>query len=441
MNTINLRLFKDQKLSNYSIWHPYANICKCNDVQIELVRGKGIYVYDSNNKEYIDAASGLWNVSLGYDNEHIINSIKTQLDRLPYCSLFDYTNKTAITAANMILSEVGENMQKIFYTCSGSESIELALKLARKYWRLLGYYEKQGVLSIKESYHGTYYGSMGVSGCEEDYYYEFGNENETIFLRYIDENESFSEDTVQDIKEIIDKNHDKIACIVIEPILASEGVKVINPLYLQWLESFCRKKDILIIIDEIALGFYRTGTNFYYKQIKLSPDFLCISKGINSGYLPIGAVAISKKIYKVYYELNDFIAHGSTQGGNLISCAACIASIEEYKTRNIEENVNDISIYLKKRITECLFDHPNFNGVRGKGLMLSIDLVNNRYQKKFLSLREIGLIKSLFLENGLIVYSSRLGITLLPMLIINRFEAEKIVFIIENVMKKSVFFK
>lgn len=439
MNTINIGMYKQQGILKYPIWHPYSNINRDSSTMIRVKKGEGSYVFDDNNNRYLDATSGLWNMSLGYSNRNIEEAITKQTSELPYCSLFEYSNDTVIRAANMILQECNGNMEKIMFSCSGSESIELALKLSRKYWNLQGRDNKRKVISIKDSYHGTYYGSMGVSGSEVRSFSEFGSMTDTLFLDYTTEDENFIESQYFEIEKFIEKNSESIACIVLECILASEGVKILHPDYINWIYKVCKRNNILIIVDEIALGFYRTGTAFYYHQIGFSPDLICMSKGINAGYLPLGAVAISYDICETYSNYNDYIAHGSTQGGNPISCAACVSAIEEYRKNIISDNVNKMGKYILCGLRNSIGEHSNVADIRGKGLLIAIDLVEDKILKKPLSIHSISIVQSCCRENGLLVYVSNNGLTLLPTLNISKKEADLLISILRKTMDDIYF--
>lgn len=439
MNTINIGMYKQQGIAKYPIWHPYSNINQNSSTMIKMKKGEGSFIFDENNKRYLDATSGLWNMSLGYSNRNIKMAIKEQLDSLPYCSLFEYSNDTVIKAANMILQECNCDMEKIFFTCSGSESIELALKLARKYWNLLGKEKKRRVISIKESYHGTYYGSMGVSGSEIQCFSEFGSTSDTLFLDYALEGDGFDECKYLDIEQYIVRNCDEIACVVLESILASEGVKILHSDYLEWIYRVCKKNNILIIVDEIALGFYRTGTAFYYQQTGIIPDLICMSKGINAGYLPLGAVAISHEICETYSDSNNYLAHGSTQGGNVTACAACVAAIEEYRKKNVECHVKKMGTYILCELRKKIDEHPNVADIRGKGLLIGIDLVEDKISKKPLSIHFVKNVQTCCRENGLLVYTSKKGLTLLPTLSILKKEANLLIEKLSQTMEDIYF--
>lgn len=429
MNTVNLRKIYDEKLgeSRYPLWHPYASINKNFNNTLNIGHGIGCYIYDCNGKKYLDASSGLWNVSLGYSNESIKQAIIEQLERLPYTSLFDHTNSTAVQAAGKILGLLPSYMQKVFFTCSGSESIELSIKMMRMYWKFKGKKDKRVVLSLKDSYHGTYYGSLSASNIESRYISDIGpmlSDFQSISLDFC-----MQPNTRQDldlylkkVDEYIYHNYQNICGIIIEPILASEGVKILGNDVLEHLYRICKKFDILFCMDEVATGFYRTGKAFYFNYLDVEPDIICLSKGINSGYLPLGAVVVRDSIRHVFQENDELMIHGSTQDGNLLACAACIAAIEQYEQLGIEENVMSQGEFLLQKLRNDLVNYSDVYEIRGVGLMLAIDFHKGESNKGKLLL-EVNKVQMYLREKGLIVYRSESGITILPMLITNREEA------------------
>lgn len=450
MNTLNTRVYVDADNNiNYPLWHPFASINKNYNTSLNVVRGEGTYIYDADGKKYLDASSGLWNISLGYGNPKIIEGIKQQLDLLPFCSLFEHTNPTAIKAANKILEILPNFMKRIFFTCSGSESIELAIKIMRKYWDLIGKPSKKTVVSLKDSYHGTYYGSMCVSGIDQDYIKGFGPLLSDIALISggicnkcsikANNDEKCNLECISEIEEFFKKNEDHIAGMVIEPILASKGVLLLGSDFINNLQRLCLRYDILLAIDEVAVGFYRTGTGFYCENFNIKPDIICMGKGINSGYLPMGAVALNDKICDLFGTTNEVLIHGSTQTGNLLSCAASIATIDQYKELEISQNVEILGSYLKSQLKEILSFHKNVGEIRGKGFLIEIELLKDKYGTESLSSEKIYIIQQLLMRNGLIVYRSDLGLTLLPMLIIGQSEADKIIEVIEMIFKRTFF--
>lgn len=393
--------------------------------QIILKQGKGIFVYDNDNRKYIDACSGLWNVSLGYANEKINQYIRKQMELMSYCSLFEHSNATAIMAANMIVDFLPNCMNKIQFTCSGSESVELSIKAMREYWKLVGYKDKEIIISFAKSYHGTYYGGMSISGLTKD---ETQN-----YIPYLSDTICFQvPDSATDIekaemyenylKDYIVKHADRIAGIVIEPIQASAGMEFVDTNFLERLYVLCRQNKILITMDEVATGFYRTGKKFYFENLDFIPDIVCMAKGINSGYIPFGAVGFKDFIIEEYKKSKVFLAHGSTQAGNLLGCASVIGTLEEYKNLNISSNVYEQGGIIKNSLMEGLKNHPNVKSVRGTGLLISIDLKENGLGRE-MEQEKIAFIQNMLAINGVLVYRSFAGLTLMPMLNIKKEES------------------
>lgn len=421
----------------YPLWHPYSNINKGYGESINMAEGEGCYLYDINGKKYMDASSGLWNVSLGYSNKKILESVKSQLDKLPYCSLFEHTNQTAVAAAQKILKISGEHYKKVFFTCSGSESVELSVKLMRKYWRLRNRKGKSTILTLKNSYHGTYYASLSASNLEEIFLKDYEPMVPDFYSVQAGicsecDTEKCDMRCMDGIESLIRNNYESIAGIIIEPILASYGVTIVDNRFLSALSKLCTMYEVLVTVDEIATGFYRTGPAFYHQMMPVEPDLFCISKGINSGYLPMGAVVINESIISVFSKSGDIIVHGSTQNGNLLSCAASIAAIDQYTELNIRKNVEELGSYLKNQLIVKLSGHENIKDIRGIGFMLEIELTKGQEKNQTMSVSIIQEIQTLLRYKGLIVYCSDSGLTLLPMLIIDKNQAD---FIVQTILE------
>lgn len=422
MNTLNTRNIYTGG-HPYSIWFPYK---KPNDFNgLCLSFGKGIYLYDIYGKKYIDLASGLWNVSLGYGNKRIIDAITQQAGKLAYCSLFENSNELLLSGALQLTEFMKLKGSKVIYSCSGSESLETAIKVMRQYWSLQGQEQKRIILSFSDSYHGTSYGAMSISDLEKPEFCHIGPMLDmvtTIQAKYktsgcICSNCQEICEEWQELKSFIEKNCDRIAGIVIEPMLSSKGAFSLCREYLIHLVDLCKKYHVLVAFDEVATGFYRCGTRFYYLKLGVTPDIVCLSKAINSGYLPLGATVVSEKIIKAYDNGNSILPHGSTQGGNLLACAAMKAALEQYAEletiEDFERKGNQFYGILKSKLEglRCI------KQIRGDGLFFSLDL--NR--KNILSVKQL-------LENrGIIVYYSDVGLLLLPMIITTLDEWKNIV--------------
>lgn len=436
MNTLNIRNINTEN-NQYSIWFPYKKPNAINDLCI--TSGKGIRVYDIYDKEYIDLSCGLWNVTLGYGNEEIINAINQQASKLAYCSLFENSNEMLLSSSYRLIDYMKLSNSKVIYGCSGSESIEIAIKVMRQYWSIQGEDQKKLILSFSNSYHGTSYGAMSISDLEK---IEFSKISPmlslvaTVMPKYEGRdclccNVKNECNELQELRSFIENNRNIIAGIVIEPMLSSKGAFSICNQFLINLVNICKHNNIIVTFDEIATGFYRCGTRFYYSKLKVAPDIVCISKAINSGYLPLGATVISEKLIHVYDDSNSTLPHGSTQGGNLVSCAAMNASLSQYLYLESKENLLDKGILFFKILKEKLSDVDCINQVRGEGFFYSIDLqCDDIPLTKF-----ILMIRQMLKNKGIIVYYSEVGLSILPMLITELDEWKMIVDRIYCVLK------
>ena len=421
---------------------------------MNIVAGKGAYLYDENGRAYFDGLCGLWNVSLGYGNDAIISAIHQQLTKLPYANLCEYRNDTAYELAERILAFLHEDMSKIYFTCTGSESNELAIKIIRKYQALQGRPYKNQIAVLSSSYHGSYYGSMSASQFEDGHKRGYGPFLEKFvcfdlpFCRCCMHGQ-LSEECLSKmiicLESEMSAHKDTLAGVIIEPVIGSGGIIPLPKKYLQKLEELCHKNDILLACDEVATGFGRTGTMFAYEQYDISPDILCMSKGINSGYLPLGAVAFHRKIETVFEKAQEPLFHLSTQNGNPACCAAALATLDhlEKDDFSILRNVRDMSQLLYSQLSQVLLEHPHVMDIRRAGLMIAIDLVESKASKELISENRLLYIVKSLRHNGLIAeygYNPDVTscITMFLPFIIQPAEVEKIISIINKSLQKFV---
>lgn len=363
-------------------WKPFNR--PDSGIFIDLIRGEGIYLYDQYGKKYIDANSGLWNVNFGYDDEEIKEAIKKQLNELPYVNPILIDNKKARELSSLLCNITHKEISKVAYTCSGSEAIDYIIKIARKYSSLKGS-NKINIGVIENSYHGSYYGSMSASCYEEEEKEGYGPMVQGFikfkfpFCRCC-KNDNLSveckEKMIRDLKSELDMYGKDLCAIIVEPVIASGGVIDIFEEYMLTLYDYCKRNDILFACDEVATGFGRTGEMFRFQKYNIYPDLIALSKGINNGYLPFGAVCISEKIENEFIKNKEIIFHLSTQNANPICVSSSLATINKLLDKNVLDNINYISKYSKtifKRLLgrfECVFD------IRIVGLMIAIDLID-----------------------------------------------------------------
>lgn len=443
MNTLNLRtIIPDHMYKNYPILHPMCSIFHGFSNMINFTRGDGIYLYDSNEKKYMDFTSGLWNVNLGYNHHLLVESIVKQLEKLPFCSLFEYTNEVAVEAARSILDLLPDKMVKIMYTCSGSESVELALKLMREYWYEQGKHKKNQIISLNSSYHGINYGSMSASGILQGYMSKYSPLMENITFCNIGECHNCSEcdeSCVNEFENYLEINHESIAGILVEPVLASKGVVIIPEQVLKKIRMLCHQYEVLLTFDEVAMGFYRSGYPFYMNKVNVIPDIVCMSKGINSGYLPLGAVAICDFICNSMAVKKSINVHGSTQAGNLLSCATAITAIEQYRDMNCSEIVHNLGSYIEKELIKRLSYHKNVREVHRAGFIIGIEITKIKNTKLYLEESYNYQIVNMLLEHGLVTYPSERGITILPMYITSKDECDEMLDIIDKTFRSFLY--
>ena len=344
-------------------------------------RGDEVWLYDTNGNKFFDGYSGLWNVNLGYSNQAVKSAITQQLDELPYSNPLFFSNKIAEKLAIKLCSMINMDMTKVIFACSGSETIEVAIKLVRKYSNLRC--KKANLIAVfGNSYHGSYYGSMSASTFE-------GNRREgytplldgfvSIGIPYMrckqsDINDDYAVTLIDQLEKTLSNYAGQICALLIEPIIGSGGV-IMPPLkYMNYLQEFCTRNDVLLICDEIACGFGRSGEMFGFQNYKLRPDIVTLSKGINNGYLPAGAVCVNSRIVNCFQENEQLLFHLSTQNANPICMASCFATIEQY-TDTLLENIKEMGSFWRNCLNtllefQCVFD------IRVFGLMVAIDLID-----------------------------------------------------------------
>ena len=377
-----------------------------------MVKGDGVYLFDSKNRKYLDANSGLWNVSLGYNNKDVVRAINAQVKQLPFVNLFNFSNPIVIQLAEKILEISSHRFERVLFTCTGSESVEVAIKTARKFYKVIGKPKKIKLATFALSYHGTTFGAMSASGIDHAISLDYepkvpGFISLPTPICRCCPSEKMRPACVKKTHDALDSffsvSGETLAGVIVEPVLGGGGIFSLRKEYLKYLRRLCKEFDVMLIFDEVATGFGRTGVMFSFQKTDVVPDVLCLGKGINSGYLPLGATLISKKICDALSRAQTFIEHYSTQNGNPIACASSIATIAVIEKKKLVARVSKAGAKLKKLMIERLGDHPNIFEIRGQGLMLGIELVQDKKKRiPYTPLAVLSALNSLR-KNGLIV--------------------------------------
>lgn len=386
--------------------------------QSAFVRAERMNVYDQNGKRYVDLCSGLWNMPLGYSNALIKDRITEQIEQLPFSNMLSGFSSVQEQYAKRLVDVMGD-FACVLYTCSGSESVEAAIKTCRKYQRLRNQSGRKKIGAFSLSYHGTSYGAMSVSGIDQPLTDDYAPLLPEICWCPVPSNYKNEQEWAESIDVFFVRYGEELAGFIVEPVFASGGVVPVPAAVLRYLQKRCRQYDALFVIDEVATGFGRTGTMFAYEQPGLSPDLVCLSKAINNGYLPLGALVYGWECARVFLEKQEGIEHFSTQGGNTAAVSAAIGMLEcmrDYASFKVAEKGNYFLNLLKEGVgarTE----------VRGAGLMIGVD-----FPERFNGLDVLRAVE-LFRKRGFIVYMYNnepynRGISFFPSFLITEEEIE-----------------
>ncbi|KII00269.1 hypothetical protein LP52_02690 [Streptomonospora alba] len=379
---------------------------------VTITGGSGARLFDEEGTEYLSANAALWNVHCGFDEPRIGDAIREQLDSLPYGTLFRFAHEPALQLARRLVELApASGLTRVFYGTSGASGVDAALKLARRYQRLVGRPGRASVGALADSYHGTLYGALSVTG-EDLGQDEYAVDRSTV----VHVPTPLDAETAAAALERLRERADGLAAVIVEPILGSAGVLVPHQDFFTGLGELCRSRDILLIADEVATGFGRTGTMFCSEQFGLEPDLVVLSKGINSGYLPLSAVLVHERVWSAFQEREASLLTGETQAGNPLACAAALATLEVIEDDKLVARAARLGAELSAAITDAL---PRARGQArepvGRGLMLGVHLQGSGGLP---GMDEVNAVVERFRSLGVIVHPSERGFGLLPPLVV-----------------------
>ncbi|WP_183566184.1 aspartate aminotransferase family protein [Mucilaginibacter sp. SP1R1] len=341
---------------------------------LEFERAEGIYMYDAAGKTFTDLISGIGVSSLGHGNPKVIEAIKQQVDKYMHLMVYgEYVQTPQVRFAEKLISVLPENLQSVYFTNSGAEAVEGALKLAKRFTG------RQQIVACQHSYHGSTHGALSIMGNEE-----FKQAYRPLLpgVSFIRFNEPADLDLITE----------QTACVIIETIQGEAGIRVPNTDYMRALRNRCNQTGTLLILDEIQAAFGRTGKLFAFEHFGIVPDILLLAKALGGG-MPVGAFISSSTIMDSLKE-NPILGHITTFGGHPVCCAAGLAALEVLLDENLVSAVAE-----KEAIFRKLLVHPAIKQVRGKGLMLAVELDNFDLNKKIIDrCIEHGVITDWFLH-------------------------------------------
>jgi adenosylmethionine-8-amino-7-oxononanoate transaminase len=451
------------------LWHPFTQMQDwLGSDQLIIERGRGAYLYDTRGKKYLDGVSSLWVTVHGHRKKEIDRAIKEQLGKIAHSTLLGLGNVPAIELAKKLVEITPRGLSKVFYSDNGSTAVEIALKIAFQYWQQINQNPKSEILNklkirnpklktkfltLVNAYHGDTVGAVSVGGIDL-----FHKMYKPLLFKAFKSPSPYCYRCAQRCKEprrlaagsapcliglekIMKFHHREIAAMIVEPMVqAAAGMLTMPKGYLKAVRQLCSKYNILLICDEVATGFGRTGKMFACEIEGISPDIMCVAKGLTGGYLPIAATLTTDRIYRAFlgkFEDKKTFFHGHTYTGNPLGCAAALASLKLFRKEQLLTKVGRNIRYLEKEL-EKFYRLEHVGDIRRCGMMVGIELVKDRVTKEEYPYKErIG--HQVILEarsKGVLLRPLGDVIVLMPPLGITSGELEKLLRVAYNSIRK-----
>ncbi len=372
------------------VWHPCTQMKDHESVpMIPLRSGRGVWLEDFAGKRYLDGISSWWVNLFGHGNPRIGAAVVEQLGRLEHAIFAGFTHEPAVTLAERLVRLAPPGLTRCFFADNGSAAIEVAVKMSFHYWRNLGQARKTRFITLSNSYHGETLGALAVGNVElyKSIYRPLLMDVITApspdaFARERGVSEAdHARHMFAAMEAVLAQHHGEVAAVIVEPLVqCAGGMRMYDPVYLRLLREACDRYQVHLIADEIAVGFGRTGTMFACEQAGIRPDYLCLSKGLTGGYLPLSVVLTTEPVYAAFYDeyakLTAFL-HSHSYTGNPLACAAANATLAIFEDEPVLERNRALAAHLGASVAH-LADHPHVAEIRQRGMILAIELVQDR---------------------------------------------------------------
>jgi adenosylmethionine-8-amino-7-oxononanoate aminotransferase len=371
-----------------SVWHPCTQMQHHETIPlIPVSRGKGAWLYDHEGRRYLDAISSWWVNLFGHANPRINAALKDQLDTLEHAMLAGFTHEPVIELSEKLSALTGHVLGHSFYASDGASAVEIALKMSFHSWRNNGKADKQEFVCLKGSYHGETIGALAVTDVAlfKDAYGPLLRVSQTVMSPDARNANAAEGETAEDmarraaadVERLFVEKADKIAAIIIEPLVqCATGMAMHDPLYLKLVRELCDRHQVHLILDEIAVGCGRTGTFFACEQAAVWPDFLCLSKGISGGYLPLSLVMTRDDIYQAFYssDVTRGFLHSHSYTGNPLACRAALATLQIFEEDDVLE-ANKVKAARLTAALQPLARHRQVRNFRQRGMIWAFDAI------------------------------------------------------------------
>jgi adenosylmethionine-8-amino-7-oxononanoate aminotransferase len=371
------------------VWHPCTQMKDHESVpMIPLRSGQGVWLEDFSGKRYLDGISSWWVNLFGHSNPRINAAITEQLGRLEHAIFAGFTHEPAVTLAEELVRIAPAGLNRCFFADNGSAAVEVAVKMSFHYWRNLGQPRKTRFITLSNSYHGETLGALAVGNVE---LYKAIYKPLLMDVITVPSPDSFARESGVEpaeharrmfghMEQALSEHHGEVAAVIVEPLVqCAGGMRMYEPVYLELLRKACDRYGVHLIADEIATGFGRTGTLFACEQAGIRPDYLCLSKGLTAGYLPLSVVMTTDEIYDAFYDeytkLNAFL-HSHSYTGNPLACSAANATLAIFREEPVIERNRELARLMRESVAH-LQDHPHVAEIRQRGMILAIELMKD----------------------------------------------------------------
>jgi adenosylmethionine-8-amino-7-oxononanoate aminotransferase len=372
------------------LWHPCTQMKDHESLPpIPIRRGEGVWLEDFDGRRYLDAVSSWWVNLFGHANPRINAALRDQLDTLEHVLLAGFTHQPAIELAESIVKLAPPGLSRCFYADNGSSAVEVALKMSFHYWRNRGKQDKIRFITLGNSYHGETLGALAVGDVAlyKETYRPLLMEAITVPSPDCYPREpgmSWAEHSTlmfEHMHRTLEQHHQQVCAVIVEPLVqCAGGMRMYDPVYLKLLRDACDQYGVHLIADEIAVGFGRTGTLFACEQAAITPDFLCLSKGLTGGYLPLAAVLTTDTIYGAFYDdyqKQTAFLHSHSYTGNPLGCRAALATLDIFTEDDVITRNRTLATAMSEA-TAHFAEHPHVAEVRQRGMIAAVELVKDK---------------------------------------------------------------
>lgn len=376
------------KRSQQVVWHPCTQMKQHETFPLTpIARGDGVWLYDAEGKRYLDAVSSWWVNLFGHNNPRIKDAIKTQLDTLEHVMLAGFTHQPVVELSEKLAKLTG--LGHAFYASDGASAVEIALKMSFHFWQNSGMPGKRMFACLQGSYHGETLGALGVTDVAifKDTYAPLLMQNAQMpspDFRLAETGESakaYALRCAEALEKYVSEHHHELAAFIVEPLVqCAAGMGMYHPVYLKRAREICTKYNVHLIADEIAVGFGRTGTMFASEQGDIRSDFICLSKGITGGYLPLSVVLTTDEIYQAFYDdkVTKAFLHSHSYTGNPLACSAALATLAIFESDHILEKNRETSDFIWQHMQVLLDTHKKdlpIAHLRRQGMIFAFDVI------------------------------------------------------------------